>query len=95
MKKPGAYKVVYDRLVVSSDIPRLDNSVARRIRVAVGAKLTSNPHIYGEPLRSKLGRYWKLRVGDWRVIYEISTKEVRIFMIGHRGDIYKKIQNRI
>ena len=35
---------------------------------------------------------WKLRIGDYRAIMSINTKEKKIFIekIGHRRDIYKK-----
>jgi mRNA interferase RelE/StbE len=34
---------------------------------------------------------WKLRIGDYRVIMSINTKEKQIFIekIGHRKEIYK------
>jgi mRNA interferase RelE/StbE len=34
---------------------------------------------------------WRIRVGDYRVIYEIDDKieEINIFHIGHRKDIYR------
>ncbi len=34
---------------------------------------------------------WKLKVGDYRVIFRMSGKEVIIIGIGHRKDIYRKI----
>ncbi len=36
---------------------------------------------------------WKLRIGDYRAILSINTKEKIIFIekIGHRKEIYKKI----
>ena len=34
---------------------------------------------------------WRIRIGDYRVIYEIRDKELRILVIaiGHRKDIYE------
>ena len=34
---------------------------------------------------------WKLRVGDYRVILSINTKENKVFIekVGHRRDVYK------
>ncbi|MGO8789576.1 MAG: type II toxin-antitoxin system RelE family toxin [Terriglobia bacterium] len=33
---------------------------------------------------------WRLRVGDFRVVYEIDDKQrnVTVFHIGHRRDVY-------
>ena len=52
-------------------------------------------HQYGEPLRKTLKGYWKLRVGDYRVVYKVEGKEVWIFAIISRKDVYKKIIKRI
>lgn len=34
---------------------------------------------------------WRIRVGDYRIIYEIEDKKFRILVVatGHRKDIYK------
>ncbi len=50
---------------------------------------------YGEPLRKSLKGYWKLRVGDYRVIYKIDGNEVWILAIINRKDVYKKTTKRI
>ncbi|MDA3939245.1 MAG: type II toxin-antitoxin system RelE/ParE family toxin [Spirochaetia bacterium] len=54
-------------------------------------KLSANPY----PLQSKklIGRSgFRIRIGDYRVIYEILGKELIILIldIAHRKDIYKK-----
>jgi mRNA interferase RelE/StbE len=45
-----------------------------------------------EALRGpKLGRYWKYRVGDWRIIAAIDDDVVRILVlrIGNRREVYR------
>lgn len=81
-------KVVYHRLVVSVDIPSLDKTTAERIKRAIEEKISIEPLLYGTPLRATLKPYWKLRVGDWRVVYEIKNLEVRIMVIAHRKNVY-------
>lgn len=53
-------------------------------------RLSDNPRPFG---CSKLTRRegWKIRVGDYRVIYEIndSAKEVIVLHVGHRRDVYR------
>ncbi len=77
------------------DILLLDHSVRKQISRAIEKKLITSPEIYGQPLRGKLSGYWKLRVGDWRVVYSIGNSEVFILGIHHRSRIYKVIQKRI
>ncbi len=42
-------------------------------------------------LKSNLSGLYKLRVGDYRIIYEIdlNDKVVTVHKVGHRKDIYK------
>ena len=53
----------------------------------LGARLESFPHqkLAGRP-------EYKLRVGDFRVLYEFDLKQGRIYLhyVGHRREIYKK-----
>lgn len=43
-----------------------------------------------QPLTADLSGFFKLRVGDYRVIYEFSREEKIIFIdrIGHRREVY-------
>jgi len=56
--------------------------------------LTTAPHLYGEPLRKTLRGYWKLRVGDYRVVFKIVGEEVWILGIIHRKKVYEEIKKR-
>ena len=58
-------------------------------------KLTENPETFGKPLRRSLKGYWKLRVGDYRIIFKIQGKTVKIMIIGHRSTVYEKAEGRI
>lgn len=59
---------------------------------AINSKLKTNPEIFGKPLRKPQHGKWSLRVGDYRVIYELEneTHLVKITAIGHRRDIYEQ-----
>ena len=43
-----------------------------------------------QPLTAELSGFFKLRVGDYRVIYELNCEEKIIFIdrIGHRREVY-------
>ena len=49
----------------------------------------------GEQL--KPSRFWKVRVGDYRVIYEIdrSSSRVVVLFIGHRKNVYDEFSRLI
>ena len=45
-------------------------------------------------LKGKKGTYYRLRLGDWRIIYRIEEDKIIIIntlYAGSRGDIYKKL----
>jgi len=89
------FELRYHPDVRDVDIPQLNETLKKRIRRAIEERLSISPHQYGEPLRKTLKGYWKLRVGDYRVVYKIEGNEVWIFAIINRKDVYKKIIKRI
>ena len=80
---------------VEGDITRIDERLKKRIKTAIENRLVAAPHLYGEPLRKTLKGYWKLRVGDYRVVYKIAEDEVWILGIIHRKEVYEKVGKRI
>ena len=89
------YTIVYDKHVVTSDIPNLNKKEAQRIKKSIEEKLTTHPEIYGKPLRTSLSGFRKLRVGSYRIIFEIKKKKVIVFKIGHRKDVYEVAKKRL
>ena len=81
--------------VRSIDLPLINAKLKDRIKNAIETRLATAPHQYGEPLRKTLKGYWKLRVGDYRVVFKIVGNEVRIFGIIHRKKVYEMIEKRM
>jgi len=67
---------------------KLDKSIQKRVVKKI-LLLQENPRLGGQLTANLLG-LWKLRVGDYRVIYSIKDKELRVLIIkiGHRKNIY-------
>jgi len=89
------FEILYHEDVVKKDIPRIAANWQKRIRVAIEAKLRTQPEVYGKPLRRSLKSYRKLRVGDYRVIFRIEGQKVKIFIIQHRSKVYSSADKRI
>ena len=85
----------YHPAVRFKDLPLIDKRTKERIRKAMEERLQTAPHDYGKPLRKSLKGYWKLRVGDYRVVFKIIGPEVWILGIRHRKSIYMDICDRI
>jgi mRNA interferase RelE/StbE len=87
------YRIEFDPRA-EKELEKLDREVARRIlrflreRVAV----LDDPRSIGEALRGpELGRFWKYRVGDYRLICHIQNQRITVLVlrVGHRRDIYR------
>ncbi|TAN61380.1 type II toxin-antitoxin system RelE/ParE family toxin [bacterium] len=90
-----AFVVLYHSAVKETDLPLLDSKTKSRLKNEIESRLITAPHQFGEPLRRNLKGYWKLRVGDYRVVFKISGVEVLVLAIIHRKDVYEKILKRV
>jgi mRNA interferase RelE/StbE len=78
----------------AGEIEKLDPQQRKRILKFLQERLAplENPRSIGQALRgSKLGEFWKYRVGDYRLICKIQDARVLILVlrIGHRREIYR------
>lgn len=89
------YEIIYHAQILSHDGPNIEKTFFDRIENSIKTKLATRPELYGTTLRGQLDGHWKLRVGDYRVIYAIREKSVYIMTIGHRKDAYQKAKRRI
>ncbi len=85
------YRIQYAGRVQSVEIPKLDTSVRLSILQAIELKLMTAPEAFGKPLRHTLRLLRVLRVGDWRVIYQLSGEDVYVVTIRHRKEGYGNI----
>ncbi|MFH1903557.1 MAG: type II toxin-antitoxin system RelE/ParE family toxin [Candidatus Omnitrophota bacterium] len=81
---------------VEKDLNALDTIGRRRVLAFLKERITplQNPRSLGESLRGeKLGKFWKYRVGNYRIICAIQEKTIKILVvrIGHREEIYRYI----
>ena len=63
--------------------PVLFDKVASKIQM-----LAKNPKM-GKALVGPLKGKWSLRIGDWKILYEIGQTIVLILTVNHRRDVYK------
>ena len=81
------YNIEFDKR--AADLFRkLDKSLQERIGKKIEL-LKENPHL-GIPLVGNFTGFYKLRIGDYRVIYKIKNEQliVLILNVGHRKNIY-------
>jgi mRNA interferase RelE/StbE len=92
------WEIIYHKDVVS-DLESVGPFNARRIMKAIDSKFTKNPIDFGKPLSGNLVDFQKLRVGDFRIVYQTQRTKVVVFVlaVGPRRDkeIYKAALKRI
>jgi mRNA interferase RelE/StbE len=82
------YQVIIPKSV-RKELDRLSDDVAQKILTRL-ATLETNPR--PADVKKLKGRTaWRIRVGDYRVIYEIHDRVLQIIVItvGHRREIYR------
>ena len=82
------YQVILPKSV-QKELDRLPDDVAKRMLARL-TRLEINPRPPG--MKKLKGRdAWRIRVGDYRVIYEIHDRvlQVIVITIGHRREVYR------
>lgn len=85
-----AYKIFYTKQA-SKILTKIPTSIATPIRFKI-EQIAENPfdsHPNVTKLQNREG--YRLRVGDWRIIYEVQSDKVIILVlkIGLRGEVYR------
>ena len=88
-----AWRIEFERSALR-ELERLEPQAAQRILKFLHRRIATreDPRSLGQALQgSRLGEFWKYRVGDYRVIARIEDGEVRILVvsIGNRREVYR------
>ena len=88
-----AWRIEFDR-AAERELGKLDPQVAKRILLFLHERVAhlDDPRSIGEALKgSRLGDFWKYRVGDHRIISVIEDGAFRILVvkIGNRREVYR------
>lgn len=82
------------RAKAEKQLDKLNRKDADRIIAFLEQRLAThdNPRSLGEPLHgSRLGAYWRYKVGDYRIICDIQDGKLIVLVveIGHRSSVYR------
>ena len=86
------YRIKYVKSIDTHALSKIAKQDIDAIERTIEHKLSRHPDLFGKPLRKSLRGYWSLRVRDYRVVYRIEEKIVKIFAIKHRSVVYKHLQ---
>ena len=88
------WRIEFDPRAVK-ELAKLDRPIQRRILKDLRDRIATlvDPRSIGEALRGEeLGRFWKYRIGAYRVICDIRDEDIVILVIriGDRKEVYEK-----
>lgn len=71
-------------------LAKLDPPMRTRIAAAID-ELAANPRPPGAKKLSGKENLWRIRVGDYRILYQLSDRQMLVIIVavGHRGDVYR------
>ena len=84
-----SYEITFARSA-RRELESLDSTIVRRVFSRIEA-LAENPNPRGAIKLKGSKNLWRLRVGDFRILYEIDNRAqtVDIVAIGDRKDVYR------
>jgi mRNA interferase RelE/StbE len=88
------WKIEFDENA-ERELKKLDPQIAKRILAFLFNRVAplKNPRSIGKALKgSKLGSFWRYRVGDFRIVTCIEDDALRVLVVrvGNRRQVYRK-----
>lgn len=92
MSKQGPRWTIILRRDAEKTLDRLHGPIFKRINAAL-AELAENPRPPGYSRLEGYDDLYRIRVGDWRIIYAIEDDRliVLVVRIKHRRDVYERL----
>jgi len=71
------------------DFDALPSTVKGRV-LSVFERLKQWPNVSGaKPMKGKLAGNFRIRTGDWRIVFRFASPEVIVVRIKHRREVYE------
>lgn len=85
----ASYRLIW-KPSAEKELRKLPREIIARL-VAVAEALAVNPHPPGAKKLSGTDHAYRVRTGDYRLVYEVQSGElfIHIIRIGHRREVYR------
>ncbi len=81
------YEIAYSKLELSN-LKKIPTSDRQRIRTKI-ANYAADPKVHAHQVKMLKGRGgFRLRVGKWRVIFDVDGNVLEVLEVGARGSVY-------
>lgn len=89
MKVIKKYEILLEQNA-EKDLKKLQKIIFTQIITKIKA-LSTDPRPTGVKKLVNVSNFWRIRIGSYRVVYEINDSEkiIKIYRIKHRKDVYK------
>lgn len=84
-----AYTIQFKPLALRQ-LEKLPRDIQKKVAAKIES-LGSDPFPYGCKKMAAIADTWRVRVGDYRVVYQVHQKILRVLVltVGHRKDVYR------
>lgn len=81
-------------------LPRAEKELRKfpkfdQIAVATKIRALSNTLIFGEEKLSGFASVYRVRVGNYRIVYKKTSESIAIVLIRHRRDVYRALRDML
>ena len=82
------YKINFKKSAIK-DLKTIDKNICQSILSEI-QKLSENPRPFGYKKLHNRDNYFRIRINNYRVIYQVQEQEliISVIKIGHRKDVY-------
>lgn len=91
MSANGPFAIEYDPKAIK-ELAKVDKQIIRRVIKAIDA-LSADPRPSGTRPLVGYPNLWRIRVGDYRVVYTIKDTELVVLAlrVAHRSNVYRSL----
>ena len=79
------------KIILSAKAEKILRKLPKIDQIAIARKIRLIPQIKNNQQEEKLKGFqniYRIRIGDYRIVYRKTISEVYIILLGHRKDIY-------
>lgn len=80
------------KIIISPKAIKQFKNISKVDQMALSIKIFSLPTIKKQKRLKNLKNIFRVRVGNYRIVYRKTKNEIYIVTIGHRQDVYRAIK---